>query len=65
MKTHGEVEMSGRLHAPAALPHGIELLVPIGYETVSASETVWTLSRPYRESNPSRPARSPSLYRLS
>jgi hypothetical protein len=36
------MEASGQLHAPAALPPGKELLVPIGWEAVWASEPVWT-----------------------
>lgn len=36
------VGMSGQLHAPATLPKGKELPVPIGQEARWASEPVWT-----------------------
>jgi hypothetical protein len=40
--------------------------IPMGWDTGWVSEPVWTLwSFPCRESNLGRPARSPSLYRLS
>jgi hypothetical protein len=36
------MDVSGQLHAPAALPIGKELLILIGYEAVRAPEPVWT-----------------------
>jgi len=36
------MEVSGQLHAPAALPPGKEPLVPIGYEAGWAPEPFWT-----------------------
>jgi len=36
------MEVSGQLHAPAALPTGKESLVPTGYEAGWAPEPVWT-----------------------
>jgi hypothetical protein len=67
------MEVSGQLHAPAALPPGQEPLVPIGYEAG------WAQSRSGRggeeknsqpppgiePQNNDHPARSPALYRLS
>jgi len=35
------MEVSGQLDAPAVLPPGKELLIPIGYETGWGPETVW------------------------
>jgi hypothetical protein len=58
------MNVSGQLHAPAALPSGKSTL--IGQEVVYGPESVWTLwRRPCRESNSGRPVRSPLLYRLS
>jgi hypothetical protein len=37
------MEVSGQLHAPAALPAGKEPLELIGYEAGWAPESVWTL----------------------
>jgi hypothetical protein len=50
------MEVSGQLHAPAALPPGKESPVPSGEEAGWATELVWiTLRReksgPYRDSN--------------
>jgi hypothetical protein len=64
------MEVSGELHALAALLPVKDLLVPIGVEAGWAREPVWTLWRrkqscPCRESNPGLPARNVSLYRLS
>jgi hypothetical protein len=36
------MEVSGQLHAPAALPPGKEPLVTIGYDAGWALEPVWT-----------------------
>jgi hypothetical protein len=35
------MEVRGRLHAPAALPPGKELLIPIGKEAEWAPEPFW------------------------
>jgi hypothetical protein len=50
------LEVSGKLHALAALPSGKEPQVPIGYEVGWTPEAVWTIWRrenslPYRDSN--------------
>jgi hypothetical protein len=66
------LEMSGELHAPAALPPGKEHPVHIGEEVGWTPEPVWTTWRrenswPYKDSKSDllgRPARSQSLYRL-
>jgi hypothetical protein len=55
-------EVSGQLHAPAALPPGKEHPVHIGQEAWRAPEPVWTRWREKkcqhsRESNPGRPPR--------
>jgi hypothetical protein len=47
------MEVSGQLHALAALPPGKEPLVPIGYGAWRAPEPVWT--RWLREKFPSSP----------
>jgi len=59
------MEMSGHLHAPAAIPPGREPLAPIGYEAGWAPEPVWTRwqgeksrPRPRREMNPGRLTRT-------
>jgi hypothetical protein len=39
------MEVSGQLHASAALPPGIEPPVPFGYDAEWASVLVWTLWR--------------------
>jgi len=39
------MELSGQLHAPAALPSGKEPAVPIQYEAWWAPEPVWTRCR--------------------
>jgi len=36
------MEVSGQLHAPAALPSGKEPVATIGYESVWAPEPFWT-----------------------
>ena len=58
--------MSGQQHASAALYPGKDP-VPIVQDVGWAPGPVWTggKSRPHRDSNPDRPARSQSLYRLS
>jgi hypothetical protein len=55
------MEMSDQLQAQAALPQRKSPPVSIGKEAGWAPETHWTL----RESNPGRPARSPSLCQRS
>jgi hypothetical protein len=60
------MEVSGQLHAPAALPQGKEPLVPIGGEAGCALEPVLTLWNREkfclcRESNPSRCTHSSTL----
>jgi hypothetical protein len=50
------LEVSGQLHAPAALPLGKKLAVPTGQETGWAPEQFWTTWRgenscPYRDLN--------------
>jgi hypothetical protein len=64
------MEVSGQLHAPAALTPGQEPPAPNVYEAGWAPEPVWTLWRrekscSCRQSNPGRSARSPSIYQLS
>jgi len=62
------MEVSGQLHAPAALPQGKEPLTPIEQETRWAPGPVWT--RWWREKSPAptgtqipdHPARSPVLH---
>jgi hypothetical protein len=54
------MEVSGQLHAPAALPPEKEPVVPIGEEAEWAPEPFWTVVKkkipsPRRESNPSTP----------
>jgi len=39
------MEMSGQLHAPAALSPGKEALLPIGYEAGWAPELGWSWRR--------------------
>jgi hypothetical protein len=39
------LEVSGQLHAPAALPPGKEPRVPIGEDVGWTSEPVWTIWR--------------------
>jgi hypothetical protein len=62
------MEVSGQLHAPAALPPGKEPPVPIekgGWVGPRVGlDAVKRKILHCRESNPGRPARSPSLYRL-
>jgi hypothetical protein len=68
------MEVSGQLHAPAALLQGEEPSVPIGYEARWPLEPVWTTWRedksfPYWGSKSDssavgRPARSQSLHRM-
>jgi hypothetical protein len=58
------MEVSGQLHAPAALPSGKEPPVPIGYEAGWAPQPVWKavektlLPLPGIELRPSSPSRS-------
>jgi hypothetical protein len=62
------MEVSGQLQAPATLPPGKELLVPIGYEAGWAPEPVWMpgwgekFPVPSGSRTPDIPARSPALY---
>jgi hypothetical protein len=51
------MEMSGELHAPAALPAGKEPLVPIVYEAVCMRWRRENNPCPCRESKPDSPAR--------
>jgi hypothetical protein len=46
------MEMSGQLHAPAALLPGKEPLVPIGYEAGWAPEPFWTRGGEEKNSQP-------------
>jgi hypothetical protein len=51
------LEVSGQLHAPAALPPGKEPPVPFEYEVGWTAEPVWTIWRsensyPHRDLNP-------------
>jgi hypothetical protein len=63
------MEVSGQLHAPAALPRGKESLEPFGYEAGWASEPIWMqlcrekFPAPSGTRTPDHPARSPELYR--
>jgi hypothetical protein len=50
------MELSGQLHAPAALPPGKEPVIRIGYEVGWTPEPVWTTwgsknSYPHRDLN--------------
>jgi hypothetical protein len=62
------MDVSGHLHAPAALTPGRELPVPIGQEAGWSPEPVYDevvkrkIPNPCRDSNPDRLARSPALY---
>jgi hypothetical protein len=59
------MEVSGQLHAPAALPPGKETLVPTGQEAGWAPEPFWTrwcrdkFPAPRWESNPRTPIVQP------
>jgi hypothetical protein len=63
--------VSGQLHTPAAFPPRKEPAVTHWIGGWVGPRAVWTFCRrghclaSCRESNPGRPARSPSLYRLS
>jgi hypothetical protein len=63
-----QTEMSGQLHASAALPPGKEPLVPTGQDAGCAPEPVWTrwrrekFSAPSGTGTPNHPAPSPALY---
>jgi len=65
------MEMSGQLHAPAALPQGEEHLAPIWWEVGWAPEPVWMLWRRQKfpattgTSTPDHPACSLALYHVS
>jgi hypothetical protein len=64
------MEVSGQLHAPAALPPGKDPPVPNGQKAGWAPEPFWMLWRigkscPCWESNPGHPAHSLSLYQMS
>jgi hypothetical protein len=61
------MEVSGQLHAPAALPPGKELLVPIGEEAGWAPEPFWTWwwREKFRESNPRTPIVQPVAQRYN
>jgi len=59
------MEVSGQLHAPAALPPGKNPRYSLKEETRSVSQPVWarikekkSLSLPYQELNPGRPTQS-------
>jgi len=62
------MEVSGQLHAPAALPPGKEPLVPIAQGAGWAPEPVWKrlsgekFLAPTVTPSPDHPARSPALY---
>jgi hypothetical protein len=61
------MEVSGQLHAPAALPSGKEPLLPTEYEAGWAPQPVWTrwwrqkFPTPSGSRTPNHPARSPEL----
>jgi hypothetical protein len=64
------MEVSGQLHAPAALHSEKETPVPIGQEAGWAPEPVWTVSKrkipsPRRESNPGDPIVQPIASRYA
>jgi hypothetical protein len=46
------MEVSGQLHAPAALPPGKDPLVPTGYEAVLDAVVKRKILSPHQESNP-------------
>jgi len=62
------MEVSGQLHAPAALPPGKEPSVPIGYEAGWTPEPFWTrwwkekFPVPTETRTPDHAAPSPALY---
>jgi hypothetical protein len=58
------MEVNNQFQASAPLPLAKEPAVPIGYEALDAVET-GKISYLCPESNLGRPARNPSLYRLS
>ena len=61
--------MTGQRHAPAAVPTGKGPGIPYRRKVDPRAGldgyTKEKISRPYQDSNPDRPARSESLYRLS
>jgi hypothetical protein len=57
--------MSGQHNAPGRFTAGERTLVPVGWEAVWVPEPVCTLWRRELFTHSGRPARSPSLYRLS
>jgi hypothetical protein len=65
------MEVSGQLHAPAALPPGERAPGTVldrglgGPQSRSGRRGEEKKTSPYRQSNPGRLVRSPSLYRLS
>jgi hypothetical protein len=65
------MEVSGQLHAPAALPAGKEPLVPTGYEDGWASEPFWKrwcrkkFPAPAKESSPNTPIVQPVAQRYT
>jgi hypothetical protein len=64
------MEVSGQLHAPAALPPGKSPWYPLdrslgGPQSRSGRGGFRKIPSTRWESNPDRPARSPALYRLS
>jgi hypothetical protein len=63
------MEVSGQLHAPAALPPGKDPLVPIGGPQIRSErgglEKKFPAPPGIEPQNLDRPARSPALYRLS
>jgi hypothetical protein len=61
------MEVSGQLHAPAALPPGKEPLVPIGWEAWAGLGAVVKrkIPSPRRESNPRTPIVQPVAQRYT
>jgi hypothetical protein len=64
------MEVSGKLHAPAALPLGKEPPVSIGWKDGLAPEPFWTVSKrkipiPRRESKPDHPIVQPVASRYT
>jgi hypothetical protein len=59
------MELNGPLHVTATLPRGKEPQYPLGPRADLDVMKRRKISCPCRESNPGRPAHSPSLHRLS